>query len=53
MPLLYRLQRHLWGLRRDVEHCPECGWEVDPDEEMCPNCGAYLADYEDSEHPEE
>ncbi len=36
-----------------MEHCPECGWEVDPDEEMCPNCGAYLADYEDQERPEE
>ncbi len=36
-----------------LEHCPECGWEVDPDEEMCPNCGAYLADYEDQESTEE
>lgn len=35
-----------------MEHCPECGWEVDPDEEMCPNCGAYLADYENQEQSE-
>ena len=36
-----------------MEHCPECGWEVDPDAEMCPNCGAYLADYEDQQETEE
>ena len=32
-----------------MEHCPECGWDVDEDEEVCPNCGAYLADYEEGD----
>ncbi len=41
------------GSEVGMEHCPECGWEVDPDEEMCPNCGTYLADYEDQQETEE